>query len=280
MPGSRKTDGSERLAGGLDLELAMRVALEAARAACEVLRQGQARLAELRFTTKSPGDVSTEIDRESERVIVSRLRAAFPEHAVLGEEGGASGASRWRWVIDPLDGTLNYLRGLPYYAVSLALEADGEALLGLVADPRRQEYFTAIKGCGAYLNAEPLRVSKRAQLKEAVIGTVLPPPSWPGLTRYLEQFCALAKSAAGLRRAGACALDLAYVAAGRLDGFFVVSLQRWDIAAGALLVQEAGGALADLDGAADPLAGNRLAAANPQLLPQLLARLAASAPQV
>jgi myo-inositol-1(or 4)-monophosphatase len=172
-----------------------------------------------------------------------------------------------------LDGTVNYVRGLPYYAVSLALEEHGKIVLGLVADPVRKEFFTAIRGRGAYLNGKRLAVSRRPSLDQAVVGTVVPPPRWPGLNQYLAMFCRVATGAAGMRRSGAAALDLAYVAAGRLDGFFVLSLKAWDIAAGSLLVLEAGGAVADVDGEGDPLASNRLAAANPDLLPALLAKL-------
>jgi len=258
---------------GLDMDHALGVALEAVRAGCAVLAKGRTRLSRLATTAKSPGDITTDIDRKSEAAILARIRTAFPGHASLGEETGHAGESSLRWIVDPLDGTVNYVRGFPYYAVSLALEHDGVPVLGVVADPVRREFFTAVKGRGASCNGKPIRVSTRASLEDAVVGTVVPPPRWPGLPGYLRQFCALAGRASGVRRAGAAALDLASVAAGRLDGFFVVSLKRWDIAAGALLVEEAGGRVACMDGNADPLASNRLAAANPALLPELLAVL-------
>jgi len=259
---------------GLDLDATLRVALDATKAGCAMLARGRARLARLRVTTKSPGDIATEIDRLSEVTLISRIRDAFPAHAFLGEESGETGSSRYRWIVDPLDGTVNYVHAIPYYAISVALEVDGVSMLGVVADPCRREYFTAVRGGGAFCNGRPISVSRRAGLEEAVVGTVVPPPRWPGMPGYLEQFCALARHAAGVRRAGAAALDLAYVAAGRLDGFFVVSLKRWDIAAGALLVEEAGGRVADIDGNPDPLANNRLVAANRDLLPALLSVLA------
>lgn len=264
---------------GIDLDAALAVALDAAKAGCAVLARGRSRLARLHTTTKSPGDITTELDARSEAAIFARIRPVYPDHARLGEESGeesgVSGASPYRWIVDPLDGTVNYVHGIPYYAVSVALEVDGAAVLGVVADPARREFFTAMRGRGAFCNERPLSVARRVRLDEAVIGTVVPPPKWPGMEGYLAQFCAVARSAAGMRRGGAAALDLAYVAAGRLDGFFVVSLKRWDLSAGSLLVREAGGAVADIDGHPDPLHANRLAAANGDLLPALLERLRA-----
>ncbi|WP_428561575.1 MAG: inositol monophosphatase family protein [Solidesulfovibrio sp. DCME] len=262
---------------GFDTRAAMDVAAEAVEAACAILLAGQADLAGLRHTVKAPGDIATDIDRRAEEAIRRRIRRAYPGHAFLGEETGASGTAPFRWIVDPLDGTVNYVRGFPYYAVSVALEHEGRPLLGLVADPARAECFAAIAGGGAFCNGRPLAVAGRTRLDEAVVGTVVPPPRFPGLDDYLARFCAVARQAAGVRRAGAAALDLAAVAAGRLDAFFVVSLARWDVAAGTLLVTEAGGAVADIDGGDDPLGGNRLVAANRHLLPALLPLLSGKA---
>ena len=256
-----------------DLVEALNVALDAVRAGCAVLAEGSLRLERLSRTTKSPGDISTEIDRSAESAILGRIRTKYPSHAVIGEESGASGDSPFRWIVDPLDGTMNYIRGLPYYAVSVALQAHETVVLGVVADPVRGEFFTAIRGRGAYCNNQRIGVSQCQGLSDAVVGTVVPPPQWPGLNGYLGMFRDVAIRAAGVRRAGAAALDLAYVAAGRLDGFFVLSLKAWDISAGSLLVTEAGGAVADIDGHPDPLKTNRLAAATPGVLPELLAVL-------
>lgn len=256
-----------------ELDDALAVALDAVRAGCSVLAEGSTRLERISKTSKNPGDVSTEIDRLAESAILSRIRAAFPAHAAVGEEGGASGESPFRWIVDPLDGTMNYIRGFPYYAVSVALQASDTVVLGVVADPVRGEFFTAIRGRGAYCNNKRIKVSQCQGLGEAVVGTVVPPPRWPGLNGYLDMFCQVARRAAGVRRAGAAALDLAFVAAGRLDAFFVLSLKTWDIAAGSLLVTEAGGAVADIEGNPDPLKTNRLAAAAPEVLPELLAAL-------
>ncbi|MBI4805473.1 MAG: inositol monophosphatase [Desulfovibrio sp.] len=254
----------------LDLDTAMDVAMDAVRAGCSVLAEGSKRLERLGKTSKSPGDVSTEIDRLAESAILGRIRETFPSHAAVGEESGASGQSPFRWIVDPLDGTMNYIRGLPYYGVSVALQEHDTVVLGVVADPEREEFFTAIRGRGAFCNNKRIQVSRCPRLDEAVVGTVVPPPKWPGLDNYLEMFCRVARNAAAVRRAGAAALDLAYVASGRLDAFFVLSLKTWDVAAGSLLVTEAGGAIADIDGRPDPLETNRLVAATPGVLPQLL----------
>jgi myo-inositol-1(or 4)-monophosphatase len=256
-----------------DLDTAMGVALDAVRAGCSVLAEGSTRLEQLSKTSRSPGDVSTEIDQAAESAILSRIRGAYPSHAAVGEESGASGDSPFCWIVDPLDGTMNYIRSFPYYAISVALQEYDTIVLGVVADPVRGELFTAIRGRGAYCNNKRIGVSQCPRLTEAVVGTVVPPPKWPGLDSYLEMFCRVTRSAAGVRRAGAAALDMAYVATGRLDAFFVVSLKTWDIAAGSLLVTEAGGAVADIDGSKDPLKTNRLAAATPGILPELLAVL-------
>ena len=266
-------DGAFGQSPDVDLDAAMDTALEAARAGCAILARGRRKLARLITTRKGPGDITTEMDRSAETAILERIKARFPTHAFRCEESGDAGNSPCRWIIDPLDGTVNYVHGLPYYAVSVALEVRGSISVGVVADPVRKEFFTAIRGRGAFLNGKRLSVSSRGNLDQAVVGTVVPPPGWPGLEGYLAMFCRVARQAAGVRRAGAAALDLAYVAAGRLDAFFVLSLKAWDIAAGALLVLEAGGAVADVDGRGDPVHTNRLAAGNKALLPALLALL-------
>lgn len=262
----------------VDVDLALDVALAAVRAGCGVLGLGRARLAGLDITAKAPGDITTEVDRAAEKAILERIRQSFPDHASLGEETLARGAGPYRWVVDPLDGTVNYVHSIPYYGVSVALEAYGQTILGVVADPVRGEFFYAAAGRGAFVNGERMSVSRCPGLGEAVVGTVVPGPSWPHMDAYLERFCAVARRAAGMRRAGAAALDLAYVAAGRLDGFFVLSLKRWDVLAGALLVAEAGGMVANLDGHADPLETERIAAGNPAVLGEL-APLVSLAPQ-
>ncbi len=254
----------------VDLDAALAACLDAAREACAILVKGQSELTGDMVTTKSPGDVTTDIDRRAEDAIRNRLQADFPDFAFTGEEGGACGHSRCRWIVDPLDGTMNYVHGFPFYAVSLALTVDGEVAVGVIADPVRGETFWAMAGRGAFLDGKPITVSNIGSMEKALVGTVFPPPSWPELDAYLQRFCRVTSHAAGVRRVGAAALDLAYVAAGRLDAFFVESLKAWDIAAGMLLVTEAGGKVADIFTEEPPLLTNRLAAANSHLLSPLL----------
>ena len=254
----------------IDLDAALAACLDAAREACAILVRGRAELTGEMVRTKSPGDVTTDIDRRAEDAIRGRLQAAFPDFAFTGEEGGARGHSRCRWIVDPLDGTMNYVHGFPFYAVSLALTVDEKVAVGVIADPVRGETFWAVAGRGAFLDGKPIAVSDVDSMEKALVGTVFPPPSWPGLDAYLQRFCRVTSHAAGVRRAGAAALDLAYIAAGRLDAFFVESLKAWDIAAGMLLVTEAGGQVSDIFTANPPLQTNRLAAANAHLLPPLL----------
>jgi len=267
MPSPKSPTRIEEL---VDLDATLAAALEAADEACAILVQGQSQLTEGMVKTKSPGDVTTIIDRQAEDAIHDHLQARFPEFAFTGEEGGTSGHSRCRWIVDPLDGTMNYVHGFPFYAVSLALTVDDQVVMGVVADPVRSETFWALAGRGAFLNGKPITVSDADSMKKALVGTVFPPPSWPGRDDYLKRFCRVASHAAGVRRAGAAALDLAYVAAGRMDAFFVESLKAWDIAAGMLLVTEAGGQVSDIFTTKPPLLTNRLAAANAHLLPPLL----------
>ena len=212
------------------------IAVRVARAAGDFLLRTGERLDELRIETKGPNDLVSEADREAERRIVEIIRRAYPDHAVLGEEGGAQGevgSHGARWIIDPLDGTTNYLHGLPWYAVSIGLEIRDRLEVGVVYDPGRDELFVAERGKGARLNDRRLRASAQTKLSGAVVGTGFPAVSLAG---------------SAVRRAGSAALDLAYVAAGRFDGFWELGLQPWDIAAGVLLIREAGGVVTDIRG--------------------------------
>jgi len=255
-----------------DLNTALNVAVAAAAGAASVIRRAvdSARAHDCRY--KSPGDVATGTDALAERAIRRTLLDAFPDHAVLGEEGGQSGESPCRWIVDPLDGTMNFVHGLPYFGVSLALEVEGEVLVAVVHDPMREEVFTAVKGKGAFRNGAPLRVTQARDPLKALVGTVVPPPRWPELDDYLRRFCALARNVGGVRRNGAAALDLAAVAAGNLDGFFVMNLHLWDVAAGSLLVREAGGRVETLPGSGAHK--ERIVAAAPGIMDELLRILA------
>ena len=243
------------------------VAVRAAQAAASVINDAALDLKRLPTFSKKHGDIVSAADMEAEDAIVATLRAAFPDHSILGEESGFIAGARdgggYKWIVDPIDGTANFVHGYPYYAISIALIRGTEITHAVVMDPIRNEIFTAIKGKGAFCNGTSLRVSSCIDLDTALVGTVFPTRTSPLLSAYLPIFNSMLGQCAGIRRAGACALDLAYLAAGRLDGFWVMSLQPWDVAAGALLVQEAGGRVGDFAGGADFLRTNEVIAATP-----------------
>jgi len=224
------------------------IAVRAARSAGKVLMQYFDRVESLNVTEKSRNDFVSQVDRTAEMEIIQVLRKAYPDHAVLAEESGAHDGNDFQWIIDPLDGTTNYLHGFPQYSISIACTYKGELLSGVVYDPLKDEMFTADKGQGAYLNDRRLRVSNRKGLEGALIGTGFPYSDQTHLDTYTEMFKAMIKDTAGLRRPGSAALDFAYVAAGRMDGFWELGLSVWDFAAGALLVREAGGTVSDISG--------------------------------
>lgn len=235
------------------LQPAVNVMVKAARAGGGVLLRNMHKLDALNVVEKARHDYASEVDGLAEEAIVKELRRAYPEYAVLGEEGGAKpgrgGQSRYTWVIDPLDGTSNYLRGLPHWCVSIALVEGGEPLHGVIFDPLRNELFTATRGAGAQLNERRIRVSERKELTGAMIGTGFAPRERKRVDAQLRAIGALLESAEDIRRSGSAALDLAYVAAARTDGYFEAGVHPWDIAAGVLLVREAGGRVGDFKGA-------------------------------
>lgn len=252
------------------------VALAAARKAGELIARAADRIDLVEVRRKSGNDYVTETDLAAEREILFQLRKAYPDHSFLAEESGGvplgTQARGYQWLIDPLDGTTNFTRGIPHFAVSIACLHDGRIEHAVIIDPIRREEFTATRGSGAQLNGRRLRVSTRAGLKEALLGTGIPfrEPASLRLDPYLKTLRELASRSAGIRRAGAASLDLAYVAAGRFDGYWETGLQPWDIAAGALLVQEAGGLISDFDGGNDWLARGDVVAANPKCLKAML----------
>lgn len=245
------------------------VAAEAARIGGQELL---ARLDQARDIVFKGGiDLVTDADKASEARILSHLRAAFPDHATLAEEGGQSGGSApYRWIVDPLDGTTNYAHGVPHYCVSIGVEGPGGLLAGAVLDPVRNELFLAGKGLGATLNGRPLRVSGAEELGSALLATGFPYDLWANPERTLTLFDHFACKARGMRRLGSAALDLAYVAAGRFDGFFEFKLKAWDVAAGALLVREAGGTVTHLEGGPLDLTRCDVLASNGALHGQML----------
>lgn len=226
----------------------LNIAIRAARAAGKVLLRHVDRLDQIKVQTKSRNDFVSEVDRSAEQAIIQELRARFPSHAILAEESGAQGEGDYQWVIDPLDGTANYLHGLPQFSVSIALRLRGQLECAVVYDPLREELYTAARGEGAQLNDRRLRVAGRPSLDGALIGTGFPFRDQRHIDAYLGMFKDMTLSTAGLRRPGSAALDLAYVAAGRTDGFWELGLSPWDFAAGALLITEAGGTVTDLVG--------------------------------
>ncbi len=263
------------------------VAVRAARRAGSVIIDAARDLKRLPSHAKGHEDIARAAGADAQKAIHATLRAAFPTHAILGEEpaaggpasAGAGAAGAYRWIVDAIEGKVNFAHGFPYYAVSIAL-AHGDVIThAVVLDPLRDELFTAITGKGAQLNGAPIRVSACTALDKALLGTVFPAPESPRMAAYLPVFNRLIVRSAGIRRAGACALDLAHLAAGRLDGFWVMSLELPDIAAGALLVREAGGRVGDLAGGGELLRTTDVIAAAPGIFSPLRETIAAVAPR-
>ena len=253
------------------------IAVKAARRAGSVINRGSREIDLLTVTSKGPKDFVSEVDREAERTIVETLLGSYPDHAILAEEGTAKGANADAenvWIIDPLDGTTNFLHGFPQYCVSIALSQRGQVTHGVIYDPVRNDLFTSSRGRGAFLNDRRIRVSKRHHLRDCLIGTGFPFRDGRYLDTYLRMMKTMIEQTAGLRRPGAAALDLAYVAAGFYDGFWEVGLNPWDVAAGSLLIQEAGGLIGDLNGEGDFLHGGQVIAATPKIFAQMVSALA------
>ncbi len=249
------------------------IAVRAARNAGNIMVRYLDRLDSLNIETKGRNDFVSEVDRMCEQEIIGTLHQAYPDHAIIGEESGSHGSNEYEWVIDPLDGTTNYLHGLPQFAVSIALRHRGRLEVGVVYDPMRQELFTANRGGGAQLDGRRIRVSARKEFTGSLIGTGFPFKAQRHFDAYLGMFRAVSGQAGDMRRAGAAALDLAYVAAGRLDGFWEIGLQPWDMAAGALLVKEAGGIVSDFRGGEGYLESGNLVCGNPKVFKGLLSTI-------
>ena len=250
------------------------IALRAARRAGELIVRASDDLERVAVRSKDANDFVSDVDEQAEREIIRQLRRAYPGHAFLGEESGLDGSedAEYLWVIDPLDGTTNFLRGIPHYAVSIACLHRGRIEHAVVVDPVRREEFIASRGRGAQLNGRRIRVSARAGLDGALLGTGIPFKGHEDsrLPAYADTLATLAGQCAGIRRAGAASLDLAYVAAGRLDAFWELGLSKWDMAAGVLLVREAGGLVADLDGSENYLDSGNIVCGNPKCFKAVL----------
>ena len=249
------------------------VAIKAARAAGAIINRAALDVESVRVSQKQVNDFVTEVDQAAEQIIIETLLGAYPGHAIWAEESGREhGAqhSEFVWIIDPLDGTTNFIHGLPIYCVSIALAVRGKVEQAVIYDPSRNDLFTATKGRGAYMNNRRIRVAKRTRLKECLISTGFPYRFDDNINHYLHMLGEIMQRTAGLRRPGAAALDLAYVAAGFTDGFFELGLQPWDVAAGSLLITEAGGLVGNLSGDADFLEQRECLAANPRIYGQLV----------
>jgi myo-inositol-1(or 4)-monophosphatase len=252
----------------------LNIAVRAARRAGNLISNAMEQVDRLEVTEKATNDFVTEVDRQAEESIITILQESFPNHCILGEENGEieakDGSTDNQWIIDPLDGTTNFLHGFPQFAVSIALKHKGRLEHAVVYDPTRQELFTASRGGGAQLNDHRLRVTSRKNLDGALLGTGFPFKQQEHLETYLDTFKALFPMTAGIRRPGSAALDLAYVAAGRLDGFWEIGLNPWDMAGGALLVQEAGGLISDFGGGDDFLDTGNVVAGSPKVFKAML----------
>ncbi len=255
----------------------LNIAIKAARSAGSIINRAALDLEVLKVGSKGPNDFVSEVDQMAENIIIETLLEAYPGHGILAEESGRThGAknSEFVWIIDPLDGTTNFIHGFPVYAVSIALAHRNQVHQAVVYDPTRNDMFYASRGRGAFLNDRRLRVSKRTRISDALIGTGFPFRKGDNFKRYVKMFEEVMQSCAGLRRPGAAALDLCYVAAGYYDGFFETGLNPWDVAAGSLIITEAGGLIGNFTGEADYLYQREVVAGNPKVYGQLVSILA------
>lgn len=252
----------------------LNTAVKAARKAASIITRASFDLDKLTVRSKRQKDYVSEVDHAAEEAIIRVLRETYPDHAILAEESGRNDAkSDYVWVIDPLDGTTNFLHGFPQYCVSIGLLHKGVPNQGVIMDPNRDELFTASKGVGAYLNDRRIRVSKTDRLEAALMGTGFPFREIEHIDDYIRMMRNMMLATSGIRRPGAAALDLAWVAAGRIDGFWEIGLSPWDMAAGALLVREAGGLIGDLEGEDRFLDTGRVVASNAKLFSAILQTL-------
>lgn len=252
------------------MQALLNTAIEAARRAGDLAMRYVKRLDELKVRSKSRNDFVTQVDLEAEQAIIEIIQARYPQHAIQGEETGIQEGDETVWIIDPLDGTTNYLHGFPMFAVSIGVQVKGRMTVGVVYDPNRQELFTAIRGVGAQLDGRRMRVKNQQRLEGALIGTGFPyrmNEQW--MDTYLNQFRAVMQVAADCRRPGSAALDLCYLAAGRLDGFWEFGLQPWDIAAGSLILREAGGLISSMTDDGDYMETGNIIAGTPKVHPEL-----------
>ena len=248
----------------------LNIATDAARNAGNIILRSIDKLDRIKIEVKAQNDFVTQVDRKAEEVIIEAIHKAYPSHGILAEESGKHNEdSEYTWIIDPLDGTTNFLHGFPQYAVSIGLHYKGRMEVAVVFDPIKNEFFSAARGDGAQLNGKRMRVTDHKGIRGSLLGTGFPFKHPQHLETYLDTFKAVHPQAAGIRRAGSAALDLAYVAAGRLDGFWEIGLSPWDMAAGVLLVREAGGIVTDFSGEGHYLQTGNIVAAASKVYPAL-----------
>ncbi len=251
----------------------LNIAVMAARKAGDLISQASRELDKIKVASKGPGDYVSDVDHAAEAAIVEVLLNAYPNHSVLAEEGSAGGDKsdgRFKWIIDPIDGTSNFIHGLPHFAVSIALQVDGVTEQAVIYAPATNDLYTASKGLGAFCNNRRMRVSKRNRMIDALLGTGFPVKTAVESREFGELFLDLSAQTAGVRRMGSAVLDLAFVANGALDAYYAVGLKSWDIAAGALMVTEAGGLVSDSSGESDYLSTGSVVAGCPKVFSQLL----------
>ncbi len=251
----------------------LNIAIRAARAAGDVIIKNIPKVPDLKVNEKARNDFVSHVDLAAEQKILETLKKAFPEHGYLAEESGRHEGNEYVWIIDPLDGTANYLHGFPQYAVSIALQHKGKLTVAVVYDPFKDEMFAASRGDGATLNDRKIRVTPIISTRDALLATGFPFRNRQLLDVHNKMLCSFFDTAADIRRAGSAALDLAYVAAGRLDGYWEVALQPWDIAAGALIVREAGGIVGDIHGTDNFLKTGHIVCGNPRVFADMIRKI-------
>lgn len=254
----------------------LNIAIQAARQASKTLLRSMDRLDVIEINRKARNDFVTEVDRRSEHEIIQVIRKAYPDHAILGEESGFLEGNETCWIIDPLDGTTNYIHGFPHFAISIGVKNGEQLEAGVIYDPVRNELFSAARGKGATVNDRRMRVSPVKKLEDALMGTGFPHREIEHVQPFLKILSNIYPQCAGIRRAGSAALDLAYVAAGRLDGFWESHLKEWDMAAGVLMIQEAGGTVSDFEGGQTHLKKGDIIASNPKIHKEILEIIARS----
>ena len=251
----------------------LNTAIKAARLAGRVISYNAEQLDRLTITVKGHADFVSEVDHKAEMEIINTIRETYPEHSIFAEESGRAAGDDFEWIIDPLDGTTNFLHGIPQYAVSIAMREKGVLKVAVIYDPIKDELFTAVKGEGALLNDRRIRVSRTDNMSYSLLATGFPYKDTKNLDLWIDCFRALMPETSGVRRAGSAALDLAWIAAGRYDGFWEFGLNAWDIAAGVLLIQEAGGIVSEVDGGRDHLISGDIMAASPAIYRKMLRKL-------